>query len=243
MKFNQPVALVTGAGSGIGRAIALALAAEGKYVLAVGRTENSIGQTIKQIQQAGGCGQAVVCDIADMDQIDEMMQQVAQAFGRLDILVNNAGISNTHTMDEISRAEWDEMLTINLKAPFFLCRHAFHLMMPQRFGHIINVASIAGQRGALYSGIHYAASKGGLLAMTKSFALRGAAYGITVNAVSPGTADTPMSRAEGIPCDGIPLGRAASPEEIADAVCFLASDKAAYLTGITLDVNGGQFLH
>lgn len=243
MKTQQPVALITGAGSGIGRAIALALAAEGKYVLAVGRTESSIRQTIEQIQQAGGCGQAVVCDIADMDQIDEMMQQVAQAFGRLDILVNNAGISNTHTMDEISRAEWDEMLTINLKAPFFLCRHAFHLMMPQRFGRIINLASIAGQRGALYSGIHYAASKGGLLAMTKSFALRGAAYGITVNAVSPGTADTPMSRAEGIPCDGIPLGRAASPEEIADAVCFLASDKAAYLTGITLDVNGGQFLH
>ena len=134
------------------------------------------------------------------------------------------------------------MLAANLKGPFFLCRHAFHIMQEQHYGRIINLASIAGERGALYSGIHYAASKGGLLAMTKSFALRGAAYGITVNAVSPGTADTPMSREEGIPSDDIPVGRAAEPEEVAHAVCFLASEQAGYLTGVTLDVNGGQLM-
>ncbi|MBQ8143996.1 MAG: SDR family oxidoreductase, partial [Butyricicoccus sp.] len=138
--------------------------------------------------------------------------------------------------------EWDRMMATNLKGPFFLCRSAFRIMKAQGYGRIVNLSSIAGERGALHSGIHYAASKGGLLALTKSFALRGAAYGITVNAVAPGTVDTPMSRAEGIPFDGIPIGCAAVPEDVAHAVCFLASDQASYITGETLDVNGGQLM-
>ncbi len=242
MHTNQPIALVTGAGGGIGRAVALELSRHGNHLLLVGRSEAGISQTLEQITQAGGDGETFLCDLSDMRQIDSMMEQFADTYGRLDILVNNAGISNTHTMEEITETEWDTMLATNLKAPFFLCRHAFRLMMPQKHGRIINLASIAGERGAWYSGIHYSASKGGLLAMTKSFALHGAPYGITVNAVSPGTADTPMAQAEGIPTDGIPLGRAATPEEIAFAISFLASNRATYLTGVTLDVNGGQFM-
>ncbi|MGN1009107.1 MAG: SDR family NAD(P)-dependent oxidoreductase [Butyricicoccus sp.] len=243
MRQFPRIALVTGAGSGIGRAIALELAADGYHVVIACRSSSGANETMRQIQTAGGSSDFVRCDISDLGQIDALMAHIRKTCSRLDVLVNNAGISNTRTMDEIDEAEWDQMLATNLKGPFFLCRHAFHIMQAQNYGRIINLSSIAGERGARYSGIHYAASKGGLLALTKSFALRGAEYGITVNAVSPGTADTPMSRAEGIPSDGIPLGRAATPEEVAHAVCFLASDKAAYLTGITLDVNGGEYMH
>lgn len=243
MKQNSRIALVTGAGGGIGRAIALELAADGHHVIIACRSQSGADDTLSQIRTSGGSGEFIRCDVSDLKQIDALMERIVQIHGRLDVLVNNAVISNTRTMDEIDEAEWDQMLATNLKGPFFLCRHAFHIMQAQNYGRIINLSSIAGERGALYSGIHYAASKGGLLALTKSFALRGAAYGITVNSVSPGTADTRMSRAEGIPSDGIPLGRAATPEEVAHAVCFLASDKAAYLTGVTLDVNGGEFMH
>lgn len=243
MKQNSRIALVTGAGGGIGRAIALELAADGHHVIIACRSQSGADDTLSQIRTSGGSGEFIRCDVSDLKQIDALMERIVQIYGRLDVLVNNAAISNTRTMDEIDEAEWDQMLATNLKGPFFLCRHAFHIMQAQNYGRIINLSSIAGERGALYSGIHYAASKGGLLALTKSFALRGASYGITVNSVSPGTADTPMSRAEGIPSDGIPLGRAATPEEVAHAVCFLASDKAAYLTGVTLDVNGGEFMH
>ena len=242
MKQNQRIALITGAGSGIGRAIALELSNHGYYIIITCRSQSSASSALSQIQASGGAGEFIRCDISDLTQIDSLMKHIVQTHGHLEVLVNNAAISNTRTMDEIDESEWDQMLATNLKGPFFLCRHAFHIMQSQHYGRIINLSSIAGERGALYSGIHYAASKGGLLALTKSFALRGAAYGITVNSVSPGTADTPMSRAEGIPSDDIPLGRAATPEEVAHAVCFLASEQAAYLTGVTLDVNGGQLM-
>lgn len=242
MEQNRQIALVTGAGSGIGRAIVLELSEKGYYIIIACRSQAKAADTLAQILDYGGAGEFVRCDVSDVRQIDALMEHIVQVHGHLEVLVNNAGISNTRTMDEIDEAEWDSMLAANLKGPFFLCRHAFHIMQEQHYGRIINLASIAGERGALYSGIHYAASKGGLLAMTKSFALRGAAYGITVNAVSPGTADTPMSREEGIPSDDIPVGRAAEPEEVAHAVCFLASEQAGYLTGVTLDVNGGQLM-
>lgn len=242
MNPAKRIALVTGAGSGIGRAIAVELAQNNDHVIVTCRSAAHGAETLHQIASVNGTGEFIPCDVSQVEPIDRMMEQISRAYGRLDVLVNNAGISNTHTMDEIDEAEWTQMLDTNLKGPFFLCRHAFHLMQPRRYGRIVNLSSIAGERGAMFSGIHYAASKGGLLALTKSFALRGAEYGITVNAVSPGTADTPMARAEKIPADGIPLGRAAAPEEIAHAVCFLASDQAAYLTGVTLDVNGGQFM-
>lgn len=242
MKNKHRITLVTGAGSGIGRAVAVELAQAGDFVLLVCRTQSNAAETLRQIKEVNGQGRILLCDLADLKQIDRMMQTVAQDYGHLDVLVNNAGISNTYTIEQITEDEWDRMLATNLKAPFFLCQHASGLMQPQGYGRIVNLSSIAGERGAYFSGIHYAASKGGLLALTKSLALRGAPFGITVNAVSPGTADTPMSRAEGIPDDGIPLGRAATPEEVAHAVCFLASDAAAYITGVTLDVNGGQLM-
>lgn len=240
--YPKRVALVTGGTSGIGQATAIEMAARGDHVLFTGRSRKSAEETLHKIRDCSGSGEFIFCELSDLRQIEAMMNHIAACYHRLDVLVNNAGVSNIHTMEEISEAEWDWMMNINLKAPFFCCRHAFSLMKQQHYGRIVNLSSIAGQRGAFFSGIHYAASKGGLLAMTKSFALQGAPYGITVNAVSPGTADTPMSRTEGIPADGIPLGYAASPEEVAHAICFLASDSAGYITGETLDVNGGQLM-
>ena len=240
--MKQRIALVTGAGGGIGQAVAVELAAAGDLVLLACRSEDRAVHTLQGIQAVGGSGRCLACDLADRRQVQAMMDSITHTYGRLDVLVNNAGISNTHTIDQITEDEWDHMLSVNLKTPFFLCRYALGLMRPQRYGRIVNLSSIAGERGAFFSGAHNAASKGGLLALTKSLALHAAADGITVNAVSPGTADTPMARAEGIPSDGIPLGRAATPEEVAHAVCFLASDAAGYITGHTLDVNGGQFM-
>ncbi|MDO5548788.1 MAG: SDR family NAD(P)-dependent oxidoreductase [Eubacteriales bacterium] len=239
---NKRISLVTGGTSGIGQATAVELASRGDYVLFTGRSTENAKKTLCKIYDRGGSGEFIPCDLSDPGQIEDMMDSISIRHHRLDVLVNSAGISNVHTMEEITEAEWDWMMTVNLKAPFFCCRHAFSFMKQQHYGRIVNVSSIAGQRGAFFSGIHYAASKGGLLAMTKCFALQGAEHGITVNAVSPGTVDTPMSRTEGIPADGIPLGRAASPEEVAHAICFLTSDDAGYITGETLDVNGGQLM-
>ena len=242
MKKNKRISLVTGAGGGIGRAIAVELGEAGDHVIVACRSRSAAAQTLCLLGEVGGTGEFIPCDISDTRQIAAMMEQIERIHGGLDVLVNNAGISNIHTMDEIDETEWDLMMDTNLKGPFLLSRQAFHSMQKRKYGRIVNISSIAGERGAWYSGMHYAASKGGLLALTRSMALRGAQYGITVNAVCPGTVDTPMSRAEGIPTDNIPLGRAAAPEDVAHAVCFLASDKASYLTGVTLDINGGQFM-
>lgn len=240
--MQKRIAVVTGAGGGIGRAIAMELARRGDHVIIVCRSKVGAEETLCSIAEKGGSGEYIRCDLARINEIDALVEQIVQTHGRLDVLINNAGISNTLPVEDIDEAEWDQMMATNLKGPFFLCRHAFRIMKEQNYGRIVNLSSIAGERGAIYSGVHYAASKGGLLAMSKSFALRGAAHGITVNAVSPGTVDTPMSRAEGIPFDDIPVGRPADPQDVANAVCFLASDEAGYITGETLDVNGGQLM-
>ena len=163
-------------------------------------------------------------------------------FGRIDILVNNAGISNTKKLEEIDEAEWDHMMDTNLKGTFFLTQAVFQEMKRNGYGRIVSIASVAGEQGGLYSGMHYSISKGGILTMSRCFAREGAPYGITSNVVSPGVVNTPMGREEGLPVDGIPLGRMAEPKEVAQAVAFLSSEEASYITGVTLDVNGGQMI-
>ena len=238
----ERIALVTGGSSGIGRAAVQALAEAGWYVCFTCR-DIVRGETAAEAVRAvgGSCG-AFRADLADTAASRALVAQLTERFGRLDVLVNCAGISNTKSIEEIDEAEWDTMLNVNLRGTFFLTQAAFLVMKRQRSGRIITLTSIAGQRGAFYSGVHYSASKGGLEAMLRCFALQGAPYGVTSNGVSPGTVDTPMARAEGIPADGIPLGRMARPEEVAAAIRFLASDEAGYITGLTLDVNGGQLM-
>ena len=237
----ERIALVTGGSSGIGRAAVQALAEAGWHVCFTCR-DIVRGAAVAEAVRAGGGCEAFSADLADTAASRALVAQLTERFGRLDVLVNCAGISNTKSIEEIDEAEWDTMLNVNLRGTFFLTQAAFLVMKRQRSGRIITLTSIAGQRGAFYSGVHYSASKGGLEAMLRCFALQGAPYGVTSNGVSPGTVDTPMSRAEGIPADGIPLGRMARPEEVAAAIRFLASDEAGYITGLTLDVNGGQLM-
>ena len=145
-------------------------------------------------------------------------------------------------MDQIDEAEWDLMLDTNLKGVFFCSKLAFQMMKQAGYGRLISITSIAGQRGGFFSGIHYSTSKGGVATMMKCFALEGAQHQITANCVSPGMVETEMAKAEGLRPDGIPLGRMALPEEIAAVVSFLASTRASYITGTTIDVNGGQLM-
>lgn len=238
----ERIALVTGGSSGIGRAIVAALAEQGHTVIFTYRSPRGAEQTMALARRLGGKVEAVACDLADTAAARELAEQIAARYGRIDILVNCAGLSNTKPIEEIDETEWDRMLDTNLKAPFFLTKAVFRSMRRAGFGRIVWITSIAGDRGGLYSGVHYSASKGGLAAMAKCFARLGAAYGVTSNAVSPGVVETPMSREEGVPADDVPLGRAARPEEVAEAVCFLASDGAGYITGATIDVNGGQYM-
>lgn len=238
----KKIALVTGGSSGIGRAAVLELAEAGWHVCLTCRNMDRGQAAAEEARARGGSCEAVCAELADTAASRALVARLAETHGRLDALVNCAGISNTTPLEQIDEAEWDRMLNVNLRGTFFLTQAAYLVMKQQRSGRIVTLTSIAGQRGALYSGVHYSASKGGLEAMLRCFALRGAEYGITSNGVSPGTVDTPMSRAEGIPADGIPLGRMARPEEVAAAIRFLVSEEAGYITGLTVDVNGGQLM-
>ena len=243
MAGNKRIALVTGGSRGIGQAIALQLAADGfDIVLTYRQFPEGAGRTCEAIEAMGREATAIRCDLAVLADIEQLFATLKDRFGRLDVLVNNASVSNTKSLDEIDEAEWDQMLDTNLKSVFFCSKLAFQMMRPVGAGRLISLTSIAGQRGGHFSGIHYSASKGGVLAMMKSFAIEGAPHQITANCVSPGMVSTDMSREEGLAPVGIPLQRMATPEEIAYAVSFLASERASYLTGTTLDVNGGMLM-
>lgn len=238
----KKIAVITGGSSGIGQVVVEEMAARGYMVVFTYRKQAGADETCRMVQARGGECQAVCCDIADPAATRKLIDDVVAKYGRVDVMINCAGISNTKRIEEIDEVEWDTMMDTNLRGAFFLMQATFAVMKKQRYGRMVSMTSIAGQRGGFFSGVHYSASKGGLETMMKCFALAGAEYGITSNAVSPGTVATPMSKEEGIPADGIPLGRMAEPKEVADAVCFLASDEAGYITGTTLDVNGGQMM-
>ena len=239
---NQRISLVTGGSSGIGQAVTVALARRGDFVVFTYRNASRAAETAELVQAAGGMCQAEPCSIESLSDTAGLVRRIVREHGRIDCFAHCAAISNVKTIDEIDEAEWDTMLDANLKGPFFLTRVVCNTLKARTSGQIVMITSIAGQRGGKFSGVHYSASKGGLETMMKCFALLGAEYQVTCNAVSPGVADTPMSREEGIATDDIPLGRAAVPEEVADAVVFLLSEQARYITGTTLDVNGGQMM-
>jgi 3-oxoacyl-[acyl-carrier protein] reductase len=244
LDFSGRVAIVTGASRGIGKAIALALAGSGAAVVAVARGDQ--GQaTADAITAAGGKAIGRSADVADAAAVDALVKEAVETFGKVDILVNNAGITRDTLLLRMKRDDWDAVLQTNLTGAFVCSQAAIRLMIRQRYGRIVNISSVVGQTGNAGQA-NYAASKAGLIGFTKSLAREVASRNITANVVAPGFIDTDMTRAvpEAVQkawLDDIPLGRLGSAEDIADAVCFLASEKASYITGHVLAVNGGMY--
>jgi 3-oxoacyl-[acyl-carrier protein] reductase len=244
LDFSGRVAIVTGASRGIGKAIALALAGSGAAVVAVARGDQ--GQaTAEAIVAAGGRAIGRSADVADGAAIDLIVKEAVELFGRLDVLVNNAGVTRDQLLLRMKRDDWELVLQTNLTGAFVCSQAAIKVMVRQRYGRIVNISSVVGQTGNAGQA-NYAASKAGLIGFTKSLAREVASRNITANVVAPGFIDTDMTRA--VPetvqkawLENIPLGRLGSPEDIADAVCFLASEKASYITGHVLAVNGGMY--
>jgi len=243
-RFEGRVALVTGASRGIGRAIALQLAAEGAIVAAAARGANAQA-VADEIVAAGGRATAVPLDVTDAEAVVAAVGGVVAMHGRLDILVSNAGITRDQLMLRMKRSDWDEVIATNLTAAFTLCQAALRPMLKQRGGRIIAISSVVGQMGNAGQA-NYAASKAGLIGLCKSLAREVGSRHVTVNAVAPGFVATDMTKAltEGSQeqwMAQIPLGRLGTPADIAAAVCFLASDEASYITGQVLAVNGGMY--
>jgi 3-oxoacyl-[acyl-carrier protein] reductase len=239
------VALVTGASRGIGRAIAMRLAASGATVIAAARGENAAG-TAEAIRAAGGRAEPVGLDVTDESAIAAVVSGTVQQHGRLDILVNNAGITRDTLVLRMKRGDWDAVLETNLTAAFACAQAALKPMLKQKGGRIINITSVVGQSGNAGQ-VNYAASKAGLIGFTKALALEVASRNITVNAIAPGLIDTDMTRAISGGAheewaEKIPLKRLGTPDDVAAAACFLASDEASYITGHVLAVNGGMYM-
>jgi 3-oxoacyl-[acyl-carrier protein] reductase len=243
-ELTGKVALVTGASRGIGRAIALSLAAGGAHVVAAARGNNA-DATVEAIRAAGGAATAVSADVTAPASVEAMLAAALVHNGRLDILVNNAGIARDQLMLRMKRADWDEVLATNLTAAFTIVQAALKPMIRQRGGRIISIGSVVGQMGNAGQA-NYAASKAGLIGFSKAIAREVASRQITVNVVAPGLIATDMTQALTDKSQGdwsaqIPLGRIGTPEDVAAAVCFLASDEASYITGQVLAVNGGMY--
>ena len=237
------VALVTGASQGIGRACAITLAKAGATVALAARNAEKLKEAVSQIESEGGKAAAFPLDVSSEDAIKSAVKAITAQMGKIDILVNNAGVTRDGLLLRMKRADWEDIFTTNLTAPFLLTQAVLGGMMKQRWGRIINIASIVGQIGAAGQA-NYASSKAGLIGFTLSVAREVASRNITVNAVAPGYIVTAMTDAmteeqKKSVTELIPLGRVGTDMDIANAVRFLAGNEASYITGHVLDVNGG----
>ncbi len=246
MKLAGRVALVTGASQGIGHACALALAREGATVAVAARNHQKLDELVGEIIAAGGKAAAFVIDVGDEEQVKSGIKAALAQFGKIEVLVNNAGITRDQLVMRMKRADWDSVLNTNLTSAYLCIQQAIGSMLKQRWGRIINITSVFGQMGQAGQ-TNYAASKAGLIGLTMAMAREVASRNITCNAVAPGFIDTNMTAAlseefKQSAVKNIPLGRVGSPEDVASAVCFLASDEASYITGHVLNVNGGLLM-
>ena len=245
--LSNKIAIITGASQGIGRTMALVFAKSGANVICVARSESKIKELCLDITDRGGVAHAIACDVGDGDAFGNTIKSVTDEHGKLDILINNAGITRDALLMRMNDAQWDDVIQTNLKGAFHGMRSAIRPMMKNKYGRIINITSIVGLTGN--SGqANYAASKSGLIGMTKSIAKEVASRGITVNCIAPGWIETSMTEIleEEIKnnfLNQIPIKRMGTPEDIANAVIFLASDEASYITGQTLTIDGGRIIN
>jgi len=244
--LSGKVALVTGASRGIGCSIAKTLAQNGAHVVCVSRNVSDVQSVADEITAAGGTAAAVACDISDSDNVTKLVKETVGTHNHLDILVNNAGVTRDNLLMRMSEDDWNTVLNINLKAAFIAIKAAARTMIKQRKGRIINISSVVGLMGNAGQ-VNYAASKAGLIGLTKSTARELAPRGITANCIAPGYIATDMTNELGYEVqqslnEKIPLGRIGQVEDIAYAVAFLASDEAEYITGQTLAVDGGMVM-
>ena len=247
-ELKGKVAIVTGAGCGIGRGITRRLSEAGARVVAADIDLAAAQQTIKLLNRGTDEAAACALDVTDSLSVNDMVQFTVETFASPDILVNNAGIMFRRHFLDIPLAEWEDTIKVNLTGPFICCQAVIPLMKEKGYGRIINISSSAGRSVSTLGGAHYTASKAGLLGLTRAAAKEAALFGITVNAICPGLIDTQMARDTTTPqeledfIDSFPIQRLGLPKEIGDLVVFLSSERAAYLTGVSLDVNGGDLM-
>ena len=245
-KLSGKIAIVTGAGKGIGREAALAIAAEGATVVAVARTQTDLDETVKMIEDNGGSAISLSRDLTDGEQVQSMVDTVIEKYGKIDILVNNAGVTRDGLIMKMSEEDFDRVLDTNLKGAFHTIRHASRYFLKQKSGKIINISSVSGVMGNAGQA-NYSASKAGVIGLTKSVARELASRGITCNAVAPGFIETEMTEAmpeasrEAVKKQ-IPLQRTGQVSDVAGVAAFLASDLADYITGQVISVDGGMHM-
>lgn len=242
------VAIVTGAGRGIGKGIAFQLAAAGAEVAAADIDSSSVNKTAEELSEKYNGSISCIVDVTDENSVMSMVELTQKTFGKIDILVNNAGIMFRTRFSDISFGEWERTINVNLTGPFLCTKAVLPVMKEKHSGRIINISSSAGRSVSTLGGAHYTASKAGLLGLTRAVAKEVAPFGITVNAICPGLIDTEMARdttskdeLEAF-INSFPIQRLGEPSEVGDLVVFLCSDKSDYITGVSVDINGGDLM-
>jgi len=247
-EFEGKVALVTGAAQGMGRAVAERLAKHGAETVLVDIQLDRVLTASTELVRMGLNTRALACDVSDEDQVRKLVEAILGELGHIDILVNCAGILRPTPFHELSTAEWDWVMSVNLRGTFLMMRMVYSGMRERRYGRIVNFSSTAGLTVSTLGGAHYTASKHGVMGLTKAVAKEGAPFGIRVNAVCPGLIDTEMVRGTVSPEqirryeNSFPIARIGTVEEVADLVCFLVSDNSAYITGVGVNISGGDLL-
>jgi 3-oxoacyl-[acyl-carrier protein] reductase len=246
--LEDRVAIVTGAGRGIGRSISQKLVESGAKVVVCDVDKENAEETAKILNSHEQASIALQVDVTDIASINSLITNVVESFGRVDILVNNAGVMFRTRIMEIPVEEWEKTIQVNLTGPFLCTQAVLAGMKERRFGRIVNISSSAGRSVSTLGGAHYTSSKAGLLGLTRAVAKEVAPFGITVNAICPGLIDTEMARKTTTQkelqdfLDSFPISRIGTPEEVGDLVVFLCSEKASYITGASLDINGGDLM-